>query len=119
MQAPPMPIRDGNARRFRRGAQVVGAKYRRTNRHSAASIHRRKHEVRGVPNRCDSPSFYFRQRGSFYELGLKVRDHWWKKVCAANPTEEGSKTTVRTDYMIGEADLTIAKIPHAAFALWR
>jgi hypothetical protein len=72
----------------------------------------------GVRNRCDSPSFYFRQRGGFYELGLKVRDDWWKKVCAANPTEEVSKTTVRTDYMIGEADLTIAKIPQTAFAIF-
>ena len=71
-----------------------------------------------VSNRCDSPSFYFRQRGSFYEVGLKVRDNWWKKVCAANPAEEVSKTKVRTDYMIGEADLMIAKIPDAAFAIF-
>lgn len=65
-----------------------------------------------------SPIYYFRQGVGGYELGLKVRDDWWKKICADNPTEEFSKMKVDTNHITGEAKLTIATIPHAAFALF-
>jgi hypothetical protein len=68
--------------------------------------------------RLISPSFYFRQGIGGYELGLKVWDDWWKGICAENPTEEFSKTKVDTNAIIGEARLTIATIPNAAFALF-
>jgi hypothetical protein len=65
-----------------------------------------------------SPSFYFKQAIGGYELGLTVRENWWKKMCAENSTEVFSKTKVDANYVTGEARLTIATIPYAAFALF-
>lgn len=72
----------------------------------------------GVLYRDLSPSFYFQQGIGGYELGLKVRNDWWEKMCAENLNEEFSKTKVDTDHIIGEARLIIATIPHLAFAIF-
>ena len=63
-------------------------------------------------------SFYFRHAVGGYDLGLNVREDWWKEIVAGNPDEEFAKTKVHFDYIIGEAKLIIATIPYAAFSLF-
>ena len=65
-------------------------------------------------DRLISPSLYLK----YGELGLDVREVWWKNVCADNPTTELIKTTVDYDWITGSAGLTIAKIPHIAFSIF-
>jgi len=62
-----------------------------------------------------SPIFYFRHVVGGYELGLKVSNEWWKKMCAAHPTDEFTKTQVNVCLPTDEAKMTLATIPHAAF----
>ncbi len=69
-----------------------------------------------LPNeRLTSPSFYFKHN----ELGLDVREDWWKKVCAENPATEFIKTKVDYNGITGSAELTIARLPHMAFTIFR
>ena len=65
-----------------------------------------------------SPSFYFRQSMGDFEVGLKVPDSWWRETCGAHPNEAFAKTQASYNSIIGEARLTIAKIPFPAFALF-
>ncbi|HEY6303200.1 MAG TPA: hypothetical protein VIX14_09050 [Terriglobales bacterium] len=65
--------------------------------------------------RLISPSVYFK----WGDLGLNVRERWWKKVCAENPTREFTKTEVDYDFITGSANLTIATIPPIAFYMVR
>ena len=65
-----------------------------------------------------SPSFYFGQTIGGYERGLKVEQRWWDQLCAEHPAEEFAKTKVDYNHLIGEARLTIAIIPYAAFAVF-
>jgi len=52
-------------------------------------------------------------------LGIEVRQHWWDKICAENPTTELIKTKVDSNLITGSAWLTIATIPLIAFSIFR
>src|SRR5262249_54972820 len=48
VETPAMPVRDHNPSLLSRRAQMVGAKYRCADRHSATLLYRRKHEILGL-----------------------------------------------------------------------
>jgi hypothetical protein len=66
-------------------------------------------------NRLISPSVCLK----YGKLGLDVREKWWKKVCAENPTPELINTEVDYNGITGSAGLTIATIPPIAFSIFR
>lgn len=63
--------------------------------------------------------YFCRQRASRVELGIEVRDQWWKNVHGGTNCSAASKTKVRYDHITGSAELVLAEIPPGMLRMFK
>jgi len=73
-------------------------------------------EALGLPPR--EVTWFFRDGGGGYELGLTVPTGWWKRIRATSDIGELAKTDAEDDALTGNTQLVVATLPWQEFDIY-